>query len=154
MLPTTKSEVKKPDYGRYSKKGILSSSEIEGNPDYPINHYADRDEVVSDITGKVIQTDKTYNQYGSDAIKKYIESNPNVRYSNVDYNTFENQPANDDGTYTSSKGNKFDWEDFKVLHKNWTQKDYEIFDKFKGKISGGNARLKVTTTRLIQHTIN
>lgn len=122
-------------------------------------YYKGSEKYIKNSAGNILargtRTDTQYSQYGSPNINQILAKTPNVRYTNVNFGTFGQQPRmGNTGIYLSSGNAQArksgdlsaeEWQDFKDRHGDWIDKEYEGgFDQYKkdllaGKTTGDKA---------------
>ena len=117
-------------------------------------YYKGSEKYVKDSAGNIIargtRTDTQFSQYGSPNINQLLAKTPNVRYTNVNFGTFGQQPRmGNTGIYLSSGNAQArksgdlsaeEWQDFKDRHGDWIDKDYKGgFEQYKKDLLAGQA---------------
>ena len=122
-------------------------------------YYKGSEKYIKNSAGNILargtRTDTQYSQYGSPNINQILAKTPNVRYTNVNFGTFGQQPRmGNTGIYMSSGNAQArksgdlsaeEWQDFKDRHGDWIDKEYAGgFDQYKkdllaGKTTGDKA---------------
>jgi hypothetical protein len=151
---------------QYQEAGTAKTERMDPNAEIPMGSYTHTNgeifyrfykgdqKIVKDKNGAVVlmvpRTDTQYSQYGSPNINQILAKTPNVRYTNVNFGTFGQQPRmGNTGIYLSSGNAQArksgdlsaeEWQDFKDRHGDWIDKDYKGgFEKFKEHLLAGQA---------------